>query len=461
MIISLQKLIKLILSISFLIQLTHSQYRNWSILDQLDTLYLTAQNQCAGTVISSIKADNINKRVKKQLKLSIDPSLSGLNLIENRVYDFEGKLLKAKQILQSASGTTTWELTKSPQKQWTCKTTIGGNSERITIEDVKDNLLLEYEIAKGAISKSLKSGMVFRDTIFDVMTKSHFFLKTECVKSFSKDYPYYEFEISDNRMPKSERWIIDTLGRTVEQDVPPVFIATRNRCQDKNESLEIVDLWELLKVNVQPCFQDVQIEFTSSKLLDSSVAMFYENTGQDKWLLNKSDSSGIFKITSLKLDTVDWLKSSITIQKNDNEIKQLALKNAGNIRDRLLIVKNLTFFVYKNLEKKAVGTFSNAKETLNAGYGDCGEHAVLLAALLRSVNIPANVVLGLVTLPGKEGYFYHAWVVISINNGVIFADAALGNVPATAGYIPLILDPDGRGTAELAKYIGNISIQCK
>lgn len=460
MIISLQKSIKLILVLFFLCQLSFSKYRNWSILDHLDTLYLTAQNQCAGSVISRIKTDNATKKVTKTLKLLIDPSLSGLNLIEDREYDFDGNLLKAKQILNSASGTTSWELTKRSQKQWICKTTISGNSERVTVDNVKDNLLVEYEIAKGAISKTLKKGMMFKDTVFDVMTKSNFFIEMECVKSFSKDYPYYEFSLFDNRMPKKERWIIDTLARTIEQEIPPVFIAKRDKCEKENRSLEIVDLWNLLKINVQPCFKDVKIEFSSSKILDSSIKSFYKNIDKNKWQLNSTDSLGIYTISSMNLDINNWLNESITIQKNDSEIKRIAKKNAGNVRDKLLIVKNLTFFVYKKLEKRAVGTFSNAKETLNAGYGDCGEHAVLLAALLRSVNISANVVLGLVTLPGKEGYFYHAWVVVPYNDGVIFADAALGNVPATSGYIPLILDPDGSGTVELAKYVGNISILC-
>lgn len=461
MILSQQLSGKVFLLFILIFQNTFSQYRNWSILDQLDTLTLFANDQCAGTIISSIKADNANKKISTSLNYSIDPSISGMKLTEQRVYDYSGDLIKAKQILISASGTTKWDLEKIDGKQWSCKTTISGKSERIFVENINDNLIGEYNFANQIFDRSITVGEEFYDTVFDMMTRENFVLKTVCVKTVDKNNSIYEFELIDSKIQRSERWLVDTLGRTIEQDVPPIFVAKREKCDKEREPFEITDLWDMLKVKVPPCFQEVVVKFSAPQTLHPSISFLYEKLDNNSAVLNSFNASGVYSISSLNIDTKGWLDNSVTIQKDNKKIKRLAEKNAGTVRDWMLIVKNLTFFVYKYLDKKAVGTFSNAVETLEAGYGDCGEHAVLLAALLRSVNIPANVVLGLVTLPGKEGYFYHAWVAVPINNGVIFADAALGNAPATSGYIPLIVDPDGRGASDLVKLVGNIFVMCR
>lgn len=452
---------KIFFLILFILNLVPAQQRDWAILDQLDTLYLFAQNQCAGIVISSTKADYIHKRISTYLNYSIDPAISGMELIERRKYDFKGNLLNVKQTLRSASGTTRWSLDKTDSQQWSCKTTTGGKSEIVIVEGIKDNIISEYNITRLIKNNSMKKGTSFIDTIFDVMTRENYVLKTTCTKIPDKKNIYYEFEINDNKMNSSERWVVDSLGRTIEQDVPPMFVAKREKCNSADSDLEITDLWDMLKIDVPPCFNEVKVNFTPPTSLHPTVFFLYDNLSSGNAVLNEFDTAGVYSITPMKLNTERWLENSLTIQKDSNKIKKIAAKNSGNVRERMLIIKNLTFFVYKYLDKKAIGTFSNALETLEAGYGDCGEHAVLLAALLRAVNIPANVVLGLVTLPGKEGYFYHAWVVVPFKDGVVFADASQGNVPATSGYIPLIIDSDGRGAADLVKYVGKITINCK
>ena len=57
--------------------------------------------------------------------------------------------------------------------------------------------------------------------------------------------------------------------------------------------------------------------------------------------------------------------------------------------------------------------FATAGEVARTGQGDCTEHAVLLAALLRSAGIPSRTVTGLVYVDefaGRRGVFgYHMW----------------------------------------------------
>lgn len=421
------------------------------------------EERCAGSVITNTSIDSFQKEVTQYLELTIDPSVSGMKLIENRIYDFSGMMIKADQKLFSPTGTASWNLSVTDSKNWVCTMIAGGNSVKTDIGLLNDNILMEYNIAKRIISKSIKVGEIFHDTAFDMMSRESFIIKVQCVAVANKNDKNYHFEITDKRMSKKESWIVDSLGRTVMQDIPPMFTAKKMKCNESVETVKVSEIWEMLKVDGEPCFGDINITLKLQDGLDQSIRFLYENDiNSDRiYKFNAPDSLGIYKVRRSRFNVKDWLKSSVTIQKDHPDIKKLAKKHSGRINDRLLIVKNLTFFVYKRLTKKIVGTFSNALETLEAGYGDCGEHAVLLAALLRSQNIPANVVLGLVTVPGKKGYFYHAWVAIPYKNGVIFADAALGNAPGTSGYIPLIIDPEGKGAADLAKYIGNISILCE
>jgi len=71
-------------------------------------------------------------------------------------------------------------------------------------------------------------------------------------------------------------------------------------------------------------------------------------------------------------------------------------------------------FVYGFVESKDLGTgFATASEVCRTARGDCSEHAVLLAALLRAQRIPSRVISGLVyadAFAGRQSVFvYHMW----------------------------------------------------
>lgn len=71
-------------------------------------------------------------------------------------------------------------------------------------------------------------------------------------------------------------------------------------------------------------------------------------------------------------------------------------------------------FVHSYIRKKDLSVgFANASETARSAAGDCSEHGVLLAAMLRADKIPARAVSGLVHVPGlakgKGAFGYHLW----------------------------------------------------
>ena len=100
----------------------------------------------------------------------------------------------------------------------------------------------------------------------------------------------------------------------------------------------------------------------------------------------------------------------------------------------------LTGFVRQFIKTKDYSRgFSTASEVAKEATGDCTEHAVLLAALLRSQQIPARLVAGLTWVDTAEGpvMMYHLWTVAFVDGGWLPLDATLGGV-APASRIALV-----------------------
>lgn len=97
-------------------------------------------------------------------------------------------------------------------------------------------------------------------------------------------------------------------------------------------------------------------------------------------------------------------------------------------------------------------TYEHGWETASAvaasGAGDCTEHAVLAAALARSVRRPARVVLGVALLLGPdtvEGYG-HAWAEVHDGSAWRVVDATPISQQAGVRYLPLLaLEEEGPG----------------
>ena len=76
-------------------------------------------------------------------------------------------------------------------------------------------------------------------------------------------------------------------------------------------------------------------------------------------------------------------------------------------------VADLVAFTGAYISNKSLSrNFDLASKVAATREGDCSEHAVLLAAILRRYGFPARVMLGtvLVTTNGAPGAFGHAWV---------------------------------------------------
>jgi hypothetical protein len=132
----------------------------------------------------------------------------------------------------------------------------------------------------------------------------------------------------------------------------------------------------------------------------------------------------------------DWLQSK------SPEVVALALKGAGDAKDAGPQMRNLETFVRGYIANKSLGVgYASALEVVRKPEGDCTEHAVLLAALGRSLGIATRVVDGLAYAPGFAGkdrvFVPHAWVQAWVDGRWQSFDAALPGFDA--GHIALAI----------------------
>lgn len=131
-------------------------------------------------------------------------------------------------------------------------------------------------------------------------------------------------------------------------------------------------------------------------------------------------------------------------------------------------------FVHRHIRTKDLSVgFASAGETARTREGDCTEHGVLLAAMLRADGIPSRVVSGLIYADrfagGRDIFGYHMWTqaLLPAGDGTeswVDLDATLpAGLPITATHIALgvhTLEGASRANAlvDLAPIMGRLAI---
>lgn len=163
---------------------------------------------------------------------------------------------------------------------------------------------------------------------------------------------------------------------------------------------------------------------------------------------------------------------------DDEAVASIATKAVGRVKDGddAARAEALRRAVYRHIRKKNLGVgFASASEVARTREGDCSEHAVLLAALLRAEGIPSQVAAGVVyadEFEGEKGIFgYHMWTQALLNidgrNVWIDLDATFpNNVPFDATHIVLgtsaLGDDEPIGAlASMAPLLGRLGIVVK
>jgi hypothetical protein len=149
---------------------------------------------------------------------------------------------------------------------------------------------------------------------------------------------------------------------------------------------------------------------------------------------------------------------------DDATVQALARRAAGDDppRDPAALMRRLEAFVRAHIENKSMRVgYASAAETAVSREGDCTEHAVLLAALGRALDVPTRVVNGLAYAPsfaGREHVFVpHAWAMAWDGARWTSYDAALPGFDA--GHIALSTgDGDAAGFYAGVSLLGKLEV---
>jgi hypothetical protein len=152
-----------------------------------------------------------------------------------------------------------------------------------------------------------------------------------------------------------------------------------------------------------------------------------------------------------------WLES------DEAAVLALAREAAGDASDARTRMQRLEAAVRAHITDKGLQVgYASAAQTLASRAGDCTEHAVLLAALGRALDIPTRVVSGIAYAPGFGGqrdvFVPHAWTEAWIDDRWMSFDAALPGFDA--GHIAFGSgDGDPAGFYAGVSLLGNVRIE--
>ena len=154
-------------------------------------------------------------------------------------------------------------------------------------------------------------------------------------------------------------------------------------------------------------------------------------------------------------DAQKFLTSSPHIQKDDPAIVALAQAISAEETTWLGRTRALAAWVYGNLEKRPVVGIPDAATVLGAKAGDCNEHAVLFAALARSIGIPAKIVAG-VTF-SNNAFYYHAWNEVCLGDDWLSLDTTLNQLPADLTHLRMV-EGETREMIRIGALLGRLRI---
>ena len=134
----------------------------------------------------------------------------------------------------------------------------------------------------------------------------------------------------------------------------------------------------------------------------------------------------------------EYLASSRFLQCQDARVREHARRAAAGTTDPARMAVQLEQYVARKLTGKNFSTaLATAAEVAENMEGDCTEHAVLLAAMLRAMRIPSRIAVGLVYVEGRSAFGGHMWTEAWLGERWVPLDATLGQGGIGAGHIRL------------------------
>ena len=318
----------------------------------------------------------------------------------------------------------------------------------------KEKILFPYAIDN--LYKSSDKKIVDYSTIEPAIDLRIIKIKTENqgqenLNADGLNHNYNKYKISTNIFPgiTSYEWR-DKNGQVVKEAIPLLnmeqILSNKNAVADISGDYDIFSrgLIYVNKAITDPNSLD-QLNYKIKITSDVNPNSLFLQDERQK-IIQLTNSVIYIKTNSVKPETAnypypfeakgfeEYLKSGPFIITDSDKISDIAKSISAGETDAYVISKKMEAWVYNNITNKNYSLdFANAEQVLETKSGDCTEHAVLLASLLRAAGIPSKIVVGLVytditekqnpSSDSQAAFGYHMWTKAYIGSKWINLDA--------------------------------------
>jgi transglutaminase-like putative cysteine protease len=144
------------------------------------------------------------------------------------------------------------------------------------------------------------------------------------------------------------------------------------------------------------------------------------------------------RMVAASLQRLSDIDSTTLMPLEDVRLQRMAATAAAGETRPAEICRRLEQFVSSKMRRSAFSTsIVPANEVAKTLHGDCTEHAVLLATLMRIKGIPSRLSSGLVHTNQQYGFVGHTWVEALIDDEWVPFDSTTGPKSAATTHIKL------------------------
>ena len=256
---------------------------------------------------------------------------------------------------------------------------------------------------------------------------------------------------------------VNEQGETLREESPMGLVMLR---EDREQAMEMgwgetPDITAAASIKASRAFSAQGLTYLKLRLKNVPLDGFVLNAGRqslagDILEIRREEitASEVHQARFSGPELEPFLQPTPFIQSDSPAILDVVKQQTGAEKNAYAVVRHLTSWVYKNVEKKPTLSIPSALAVLETKQGDCNEHAVLLTALCRAAGVPSRVAAGLVHLNGS--FFYHAWCEVFLGRWVS-VDPTMDQFPADVSHIKFV-DGDLEKQISILKLIGKLDI---
>jgi len=371
-------------------------------------------------------------------------------------------------------GQTNTSAVAKPRQSWTTPVETAEYIEQQIAEDAREIVTHTIDVSMGT----------------SPITTTMRFQREENVEVFGKAVPARTWMTTVSAVPGMQMPIhTDEQGRVLRMEMPifpgmPLVMVLAEEELAKAK----VNPPELMSQTVVPLDEPIKdARQTTFAMYDVSIAPAEDEGHAPELMLARTGSQRVVWANDRKarvivdvshsnepgadLPTDAHLASTAMVRHDDPAVRQLvdeAKQRAGDEPTDADLSETMRRVVHDHINAKDLSVgYAAASEVARTRQGDCTEHAVLLAAMLRAVELPSRVASGVVYVDefaGRKHVFgYHMWTQVYLNGRWIDVDATLHHRPFDATHIAMRTSDLGKDSVadlmSLAPMIGRVQIQ--